>query len=164
MPPPMPVILNCVLVSAKQERGRARQGGRGWANRGGRNYRYPNPYLTEPIPTCISCCIGITNCARVRLEFHGGGTIFYHRIRRKPDYQSKEGGAPIRHLSPIHPFSHLFLVIPIFRNGPLNPSAFRPTENEAFSPLVKSIYKSSCLNFYLNGTRIMSTSVDLRPH
>ena len=40
------------------------------------------------------------------------------------------------------------------------PSASRPTANEELLPLVRSTYKSSCLNFYLNGTKITLTSVD----
>ena len=40
------------------------------------------------------------------------------------------------------------------------PSASRPTANEAFSPLVRSQYKSSCLNFYLNRTKITLMCVD----
>ncbi|KAG0132095.1 molybdopterin binding aldehyde oxidase/xanthine dehydrogenase [Tuber indicum] len=39
-------------------------------------------------------------------------------------------------------------------------SAPEPTANEALSPLVRSTYKSSSLNFYLNGTKIALTSVD----
>jgi len=39
-------------------------------------------------------------------------------------------------------------------------SASGPTANEALSPLVRSTYKSSCLNFYLNGTKIALESVD----
>jgi len=40
-------------------------------------------------------------------------------------------------------------------------SASRPiAANEALSPLVGSTYKSSCLNFYLNGAKITLESVD----
>lgn len=83
----------------------------------------------------------------------------YHSIRSKPGHQISEERRLSTSLSRWSIFS-LILGRVFFEMDLQAVSASRPTINAALLPLMRSTYKSSCLNFYPKTTNITLASVD----